>query len=152
MLTHKSKYALKALLVLATEFGRGPMLIAEVSQRESIPRKFLEVILLELKNQGILGSKKGKGGGYFLARPPHTIHVGDVLRALDGPLAMTFCVSQSGYRRCEECIDERTCGVRLVMKEVRDATAKILDTTSLADILKRVEVAGRNKQALTYAI
>jgi Rrf2 family protein len=152
MLTHKSKYALKALLVLATEFGRGPVLIAEVSRRESIPRKFLELILLEMKNQGILGSKKGKGGGYFLARPPHTIHVGDVLRALDGPLAMTFCVSHSGYRRCEECIDERTCGVRLVMKEVRDATAKILDTTSLADILRRVEVAGRNKQALTYAI
>jgi len=152
MLTHKSKYALKALLVLAREFGRGPLLISEVSVREGIPRKFLELILLELKNQGILGSKKGKGGGYFLARPPHLIHVGDVLRALDGPLAMTFCVSQSGYRRCEECIDERTCGVRLVMKEVRDATAKILDTTSLADILRRVEVAGRSKQALTYAI
>jgi Rrf2 family protein len=152
MLTHKSKYALKALLVLAREFGRGPVLISEVSQREGIPHKFLELILLELKNQGILGSKKGKGGGYFLASPLHTIHVGDVLRALDGPLAMTFCVSQSGYRRCEECIDERTCGVRLVMKEVRDATAKILDTTSLADILKRVEVVGQNKQALTYAI
>jgi Rrf2 family protein len=139
-------------LVLARDFGRGPVLISEVSQREGIPRKFLELILLELKNQGILGSKKGKGGGYFLARSPDTIHVADVLRAIDGPLAMTFCVSETGYQRCEECIDERTCGVRLVMKEVRDATAKILDTTSLADILKRVEVVGRNKQAPTYSI
>jgi Rrf2 family protein len=152
MLTHKSKYALKALLVLAKEFGQGPVLISEVSRRERIPRKFLELILLELKNEGLLGSKKGKGGGYFLARSPHAIHVGDVLRALAGPLAMTSCVSQTGYRRCEECIDERTCGVRLVMKEVRDATAKILDATSLTDILKRVEVAGWNKAALSYAI
>jgi Rrf2 family protein len=152
MLTHKSKYAIKALLVLAKEFGQGPVLISEVSRREAIPRKFLELILLELKNEGLLGSKKGKGGGYFLAQAPHSIHVGDVLRALDGPLAMTSCASQTGYRRCEECIDERTCGVRLVMKEVRDATAKILDATSLTDILKRIEMAGWDKQALTYSI
>ena len=152
MLTHKSKYALKALLVLATEFGRGPVLISEISRQEGIPRKFLELILLELKNEGLLGSKKGKGGGYFLARPPHAIHVGDVLRALDGPLAMTSCVSRTGYRRCDECLDERTCGVRLVMQEVRDATAKILDATSLTDILKQVERVRWDKQALTYAI
>jgi Rrf2 family protein len=152
MLTHKSKYALKALLVLAKEFGQGPVLISEISRREEIPRKFLELILLELKNEGLLGSKKGKGGGYFLARPPHAIHFGDVLRALDGPIAMTSCVSQTGYRRCEDCIDERTCGVRLVMKEVRDAMAKILDATSLTDILKRVEIVGWNKEALSYSI
>jgi Rrf2 family protein len=152
MLTHKSKYALKALLVLTKEFGQGPVLISEIAWREEIPRKFLELILLELKNEGLLRSKKGKGGGYFLARPPHTIHVGDVLRALDGPIALTSCVSQTGYRRCEECIDERTCGVRLVMKEVRDATAKILDATSLTDISRRVEIAGWGKGALTYSI
>jgi Rrf2 family protein len=96
MLTHKSKYAMKVLLVLAKEFGQGPVLISEVSRREGIPRKFLELILLELKNEGLLGSKKGKGGGYFLAQPPRTIHVGDVLRALDGPIAMTSCLSQTG--------------------------------------------------------
>jgi len=152
MLTHKSKYALKALLVLAREFGQGPVLISDISHREGIPRKFLELILLELKNNGILGSKKGKGGGYFLARPPQMIHVGEVLRVLDGPLAPTPCVSRTAYMRCEECLDERTCSVRLVMKDVRDATTKILDSTSLADILKRVEVAGRGKEALTYAI
>jgi Rrf2 family protein len=152
MLTHNAKYALKALLVLTKEFGQGPVLISKVSRREGIPRKFLELIFLELKNQRILGSKKDKGGATFLARPPHKIHLRDVLRTLDGPLAMTFCVSQTGYQRCDECIDERTCGVRLVMKEVHDATAKILDTTSLTEILKQIQVNWRNKQALTYAI
>src|SRR5260221_12210962 len=104
MLTHKSKFALKALIVLAEEFGQGPVLISQISQREQIPRKFLELILLELKNQGLLGSKKGRGGGYFLARSPDSIKVGDVLRALDGPLAVTPCVSRSGYQCCEDCI------------------------------------------------
>ena len=152
MITHKSKYALKALIVLTEEFEQGPVLISEISQREKIPRKFLELILLELKNQGLLGSKKGKGGGYFLARSPDSINVGDVLRALDGPLALTPCVSQSGYRRCEECIDEHTCGVRLVMKEVRDATAKILDSASLIDVQKQVAEARLTQPALTYTI
>jgi Rrf2 family protein len=152
VLTHKAKYALKAMVVLAQEFGRGPVLIAEVSQREQIPRKFLELILLELRKEGLLGSKKGKGGGYFLARAPKLVRMGEVLRALDGPLALTPCVSQTGYRRCDECIDERTCGVRLVMKEVRDATAAILDSTTLEDIVSRVEQAVRTKDPLNYVI
>jgi Rrf2 family protein len=139
-------------LVLAEEFGQGPVVISSLAEREGIPRKFLELILLELKNQGILGSKKGKGGGYFLARPPYSIHIGDVLRALDGPLAMTSCVSHSSYRRCEECIDERTCGVRLVMKDVRDSTARILDTTTLADVVGRVRTLVRGKAALSFNI
>ena len=152
MLTHKSKYALKALVVLAQEYGRGPVLIAEISQRERIPRKFLELILLELRKEGILGSKKGKGGGYFLARAPRLVRVGDILRGLDGPLALTPCVSETGYRRCDECVEERSCCVRLVMKEVRDATAKILDSTTLADVMRRVEVAARAKEAINYTI
>jgi Rrf2 family protein len=143
---------LKALLVLAKEFGRGPLLISEISMREKIPRKFLEAILLVLRKEGILGSKKGKGGGYFLARAPRLIRVGDVLRALEGPIALTPCVSESGYRRCDECIEERSCCVRLVMKEVRDATAKILDSTTLADVMRRVEVAARDKEAINYTI
>ncbi|HVC43603.1 MAG TPA: Rrf2 family transcriptional regulator [Candidatus Binataceae bacterium] len=152
MLTHKSKYALKALIVLAREFGRGPVLISNIAAREGIPRKFLELILLELKNHGILQSKKGKGGGYTLGRAPAAIHVGDVLRVLDGPLAPTPCVSRTAYMRCAECLDERTCGVRLVMKQVRDATATILDATSLADIVVRVDQAAHGKPALTYSI
>jgi Rrf2 family protein len=152
MLAQKSKYALRALLVLAKEYGQGPVLISDIAHRETLPHKFLELILLELRNQGILGSKKGKGGGYFLARRPELVHLGEVLRVLEGPLAPIPCVSKTAYVRCAECRDERTCGIRMVMKDVRDATARILDQTSLADILKRVELAVEGKDALNYAI
>jgi Rrf2 family protein len=152
MLAQKSKYALRALLVLAKEYGQGPVLISDIAHREALPHKFLELILLELRNQGILGSKKGKGGGYFLARRPELVHLGEVLRVLEGPLAPIPCVSKTAYVRCAECRDERTCGIRMVMKDVRDATARILDQTSLADILKRVELAVEGKDALNYAI
>jgi Rrf2 family protein len=152
MLSHKAKYALKALLVLAQEYGQGPILISEIADRETVPRKFLELILLELKNNGLLQSKKGKGGGYALARPPELIHVGDILRVVDGPIALLPCVSKSAYTRCEECRDERTCGIRLVMKDVRDATSQILDATSLADLLKRVVAVGRGKEGLNFTI
>jgi Rrf2 family protein len=152
MLSNKTKYALKALQVLAKEYGQGPVLISEIARRESIPAKFLELILLDLKNQGILQSKKGKGGGYFLARPPRTISVGRVVRILEGPLALLPCVSRTSYMRCRECRDERTCGIRMIMKDVRDATAQILDTTTLADVLKRTESVVQGKEAVHYAI
>jgi Rrf2 family protein len=152
VLSKKAKYALKALLVLGREYGHGPMLISDVAQREAIPHKFLELILLELKNQGILQSKKGKGGGYQLGKPPTGISVGQVMRALEGPLAPLPCVSRTAYHRCEECPDERTCGVRLVMKEVRDATARILDSTTLADVIKRVDVVTQGKGTLNFSI
>lgn len=152
MLSHKTKYALKAALVLAKEYGQGPVLIADIARRENIPPKFLELILLELKNQGILQSKKGKGGGYFLGRPPQSISVGQIVRIVEGPLALLPCVSRTAYMRCVECRDERSCGIRIVMKDVRDATAKILDSTSLADVLKRVELAVQGKEGLSYAI
>jgi len=141
MLSHKSKYALKAMIVLAREYGRGPVLISEIASREDIPRKFLELILLELRNRGLLHSKKGKGGGYFLARAAAEITVGEILRDIEGPLALIPCVSQTAYRRCEECLDEQTCGIRMVMKDVRDATARILDSTTLADVLSRDAVS-----------
>jgi Rrf2 family protein len=116
MLSKKSKYALKAMMVLAKEYGQGPVLISDLAQREGIPRKFLELILLELKNQGLLQSKKGKGGGYFLRREPHLISVGHIVRVLDGPIAPLPCVSKTAYMRCRECRDERSCGIRIVMK------------------------------------
>jgi Rrf2 family protein len=137
MLSMKAKYGLRALAVLAKEYGNGPVLIGDLSKQERIPHKFLELILLELKKKGILQSKKGKGGGYFLNRPPASTSIGEVVRALDGPLALLPCVSQTAYRRCDECPDETTCGIRSVMKEVRDSTAKILDGTTLADIVER---------------
>ena len=134
VLSRKSKYGLKALLVLAQHGSTRPVLISELAEREAIPKKFLEAILLELNRHGIVQSKKGKGGGYFLRRSPDEITFGEVIRALEGPLALVPCVSQMAYTKCVECVDERTCGVRLAMKDVREATSQILDHTTLADI------------------
>ncbi|MBA2601957.1 MAG: Rrf2 family transcriptional regulator [Acidobacteria bacterium] len=139
MLSRKSKYGLKALLTLAREAGRGPVLVSDLSARDAIPKKFLEAILLDLNRHGLVQSQKGKGGGYFLRRAPAEITFGDVIRALEGPLALVPCVSQTAYARCTECVDEETCGVRLAMGEVRDATARILDNTTLADVNGRID-------------
>ena len=146
MLSRKSKYGLKALLVLAQEAGRGPVLISELARREAIPRKFLEAILLELKRHGLVQSRKGKGGGYFLRRGPAEITFGEVIRVLEGPLAMVPCVSRTAYATCVDCVDERACGVRLAMKEVRDATARILDHTTLVDMNSRLAVNARARR------
>jgi Rrf2 family protein len=152
MLSHKSKYALKALLVLSDEYGKGSLLISEIADRERIPKRFLELILLELKNQGVLRSKKGKGGGYALSKAPNLLSVGRVLRMLEGPLAPVPCVSKTAYEKCAECRDEKTCGVRLLMKDVRDATAAILDSTTFADVLQRSRTASNGERALTFSI
>ena len=148
----KAKYGLRALTALAKQYGAGPVLIADLASNESIPRKFLEGILLDLKKKGILQSKKGKGGGYHLSRAPSAVTLGELVRALDGPIALLPCVSQTAYRRCDECIDERTCAVRGVMKEVRDATAGILDGTSLANMVERSKRAMEPEQPLMYHI
>jgi len=145
VLSNKTKYGLKALLVLAREYGHGPILGTDLADRERIPKKFLEAILLELKRHGLLHSKKGKGGGYLLGRKPTEITVGQIIRVLEGPLALTPCVSVTAYRRCEECIDEKTCAVRIAMKEVRDSTAEILDNTTLAGLNAQVP-GGRRKR------
>ena len=134
MLTRRSKYGLKALLVMARERDNGPLVVADLASREALPRKFLEAILLELKRHRIVDSRKGPGGGYFLRREPSAITFGEIIRALDGPLAAVSCVSATAYSPCAECLDEKTCGVRLAMKKVRDATAEILDHTTLADV------------------
>ena len=149
----KTRYALRALYALASDETRAPVLIADLAQSEKIPRKFLEAILLELRNAGILQSKKGKGGGYALARPAGEITIGQVMRAIDGPLAPTPCVSETAYARCEECPSEETCGTRLVMKEVRDAIAKILDGTTLAKVQRHVaEASLRAASTVAYSI
>jgi Rrf2 family protein len=139
MLTKKSKYGLKALMSLAEEPHGRPVLIADLAERHRLPKKFLEAILLELKRHGVLQSRKGKGGGYFLNRNAANVTLGQVIRILDGPLALIPCVSQTAYTKCEECEDEETCGIRLAMKDVRDATARILDNTSLAALNTRVD-------------
>jgi Rrf2 family protein len=141
MLSMKAKYGLRALVYLAKHEGEGPILISDLAEKENIPKKFLELILLDLKNHGILQSKKGKGGGYSLGRKAAAIRLGRVIRLLDGPLAPLPCVSQTAYVPCDECEDEKTCGIRLVMRDVRDAIANILDNTTVADVLKRMDAA-----------
>lgn len=153
MISKKAKYGLLAVLSLAREPDGRPVLIADLARREQIPRKFLEVILLQLKNAGILASRKGKGGGYFLAQAADQITLGTVLRVLEGPLAPVPCVSRSAYQRCGECRDEATCGIRLVMAEVREAMSAILDHTSLAEVLERGDNAARDaRNVLDFVI
>ena len=140
MLSKKAKYGLKALLYLADRPEEKPVLIAEIAERERIPKKFLDMILLELRNAGLLFSRKGKGGGYSLALPPERIPIGTVIRLLDGPLAPVPCVSNTAYRRCDDCTSEETCRIRRLMGRVRDAIADVLDTTTLADLSRYDEV------------
>lgn len=137
MLSKKSKYAIKALVTLAREYEKGPILISNIAERDKIPQKFLEAILLELKKMGILGSKKGAGGGYYLIKHPKDVMLSNVMRLTDGPIALIPCVSLNFYERCVECVDEATCGLRDVAMDVRDASLNILTNTSLADILAR---------------
>jgi Rrf2 family protein len=137
MLPSKAKYGLKAMGYLARREGLGPALIADIAESERIPKKFLDAILLEMKNHGLLSSKKGKGGGYILAKPAARLTVGDIVRVLDGPLAPVPCVSRTAYRRCDDCPDETACAIRAVMQDVRDAIAAILDNTTLADMSNR---------------
>ena len=151
MLNKKTKYGLHALIHLARRYSQGSVLITDLAKEEKIPKKFLEAILLDLKKSGLLHSKKGKGGGYILAKPPDQIRLGQVIRILEGPLAPVSCVSHSAYRQCEECRDEKFCGIRLVMKDVRDAMANILDKTSLSDLLERVK-ALKHKNAFDFVI
>jgi Rrf2 family protein len=137
MLSKKAKYALKALLALAAHPDDEPMRISDLAREEQIPAKFLELILLDLKNQGLVQSRKGKGGGYRLARDPAQIYLGQIVRMFDGPLAPVPCASQTAYVRCADCVDEAVCPIRLTMKEVRDATARILDGTSIAALQQK---------------
>jgi Rrf2 family protein len=138
-LSKRGEYGLRAMMVLAAPSDKNamPMIqIKEIALREQISAKFLEQILLALKNAGLLHSKMGVGGGYYLARPPAEITLGQIFRVLDGPVAPIKCVSQMSYEPCG-CPDEKTCGLRLVMGDVRNAIADILDNTSLADVTRR---------------
>jgi Rrf2 family protein len=137
MLTNKGKYGLKALVHLAGIAPGQTTMVAEIASTNSIPKKFLDAILLDLRNAGFVRSKKGPGGGYALARPPAEILIGAVVRALDGPLAPIACASRTAYQPCDDCADLTACAVRLTMLDVRDAMAKVLDNTTLADMVAR---------------
>jgi Rrf2 family protein len=136
MLSKKAKYSIKALIFLAKRLNEPLLTISKISELEKIPKKYLEVILLELKNAGYLFSKKGVGGGYLLSKPPEEIFLVSIVRLVDGPVARVSCASAYHYHSCEECHDEATCSIRKTYLEIREAELKILSNTSIADMLK----------------
>lgn len=153
MLTKKTRYALKALIILAERSPAEPTLIADISERESIPKKFLEAILRELKQHGLLDAQRGRGGGYSLRLRAEEITLAAIIRALEGPIAPVPCLSRTAYRRCDECKDERTCGVRVVLRDLYESNARVLENTTLADlVLRSREAASTDGGVVRYAI
>ena len=149
MLTMKGKYGLKAMVHLAGCEPGQPELVTFIATENAISKKFLDAILGELRVAGLVKSKKGKGGGYALAKPPTEISVGEIIRVLDGPLAPLDCASQKFYRRCLDCTSEDRCTVRRMMLEVRNAVARVLDGRSLAEMRA---LGDADADALTYEI
>lgn len=135
MLSQKARYALKALFVLAARPTSEPVMIADIAAEAGVPRKFLEQILLDMKKRGIVHSHRGKHGGYALGRPAEKISFAEVIRVIDGPLALAPCASVTAYRRCDDCVDEATCTLHRVLVAVRDATADILENRTLTEAL-----------------
>jgi Rrf2 family protein len=153
MISKKTKYALKALINLAGQPVGSPVLIAELARSENIPKKFLEFILLSLRKGGILQSRIGKGGGYYLSLPPSKISIGMVVRILEGDLAPVQCLSVTNYAHCEECQDEMTCGIRLVMVDVNKALTDVLDSLTLADMVERsITASNKREKIVDYSI
>jgi Rrf2 family protein len=137
MISKKAKYALKALTRLASSFeDKKPMLISEIAEKENIPKKFLEAILLELRKNGILHSQKGKGGGYLLRVSPIEVNLAKIIRIIDGPIAPVLCVSLNFYGKCDDCNSEEQCKIRPVMEKIRDANLSVYEKTTLNDMLK----------------
>ena len=134
MLTQRSRYAMRAMLFLAEQrMGAAPIAMARIAAEARVPRKFLELILADLRDAGLVHSHRGKMGGYCLSRPTHLVSLGEIIRVIEGPLALVPCVSRTAYRRCADCKSEADCAIRHAMMRVRDETARILDGTSLAD-------------------
>lgn len=144
MISKKTKYAINALVYLAKINPSKPVLIQKIAADQNIPQKFLEAILLDLKKAGILNSKKGRGGGYFLVQSPDEVNLAEIMRLIDGPIALLPCVTYKYYQQCEECIDETTCGIRKVFMEVRNKTVNTLKKASLSEIIKK-EKSTENK-------
>lgn len=153
MLSMKARYALKALSRLAQADPGELLLTSDLAERDATPRKFLEAILRELRQHGIVDSKKGRGGGYALREPAFRITLARIIRAVDGPLAPVPCLSRSAYRRCAECPNEQTCGVRLVLADLHESTLAVLEGTTLADLVRRTSEAEDVRRHLpSYAI
>jgi len=135
MLSQKTRYAMVALTRLAKKYGNGTILISELAKSEKLPQRFLENILLELKKVGILGSKLGKSGGYYLLRHHKDVNLAEIVRQFEGPIALLYCVSEKAYRSCEFCKDETNCNIRKVFKEIRDTTFEKLEKATLESLI-----------------
>jgi len=154
-ISKRTQYGLKAMLALGHRYRSGPVLMSALAKEENIPLKFLESILLDLKGKGFLESKVGRHGGYRLSRSPSTVTIGSIIRTLEGPLAPLPCASETAYQPCEGCADVENCGTRIVMRQVRDAVAGVLDKTTLADLVRLTanrSAATPVLQALMYEI
>lgn len=144
MITQKMKYALQALLVLADEAAKGqpkPLTIEEIARRSDTPKRFLEHILLEVRNAGVIASIRGRSGGYVLIKKPNEVSLSELLRTIDGPIAPLPCLSRRAYQRCEDCADEVTCRIRKVFAEVFWSYLLIIESLTLQDMLRRVPLA-----------
>jgi Rrf2 family protein len=136
ILSKKTRYAIVALTRLAREYGKGPLQIKEIAEGEKIPQSFLENILLELRKLGILGSKLGKSGGYYLLKKPEEVNLAEIVRHFEGTIALMYCVSEKAYQPCEFCKDESNCEIRKVFKEIRDTSYNILNRTTLESLTR----------------
>lgn len=136
ILSKKTRYAIVALTRLAREYGKGPLQIRQIAEEEKIPHNFLENILLDLRKMGILGSKLGKAGGYYLIKKPGDVNLAEVVRHFEGTIALMYCVSEKAYQPCEFCKDETTCEIRKVFKEIRNTTNEILNRTTLEALIR----------------
>jgi len=135
MLSKKTRYAMLALAKLAKEYGNGPLLISDIASSQQIPQRFLENILLELKKMGVLGSRLGKTGGYFLIKKPNEVNLEDIIRHFEGSIAMLYCISEKSYQPCEFCKKEEVCKIRDVFKEIRDNTLTVLSKTTIDQLI-----------------
>lgn len=153
MISRKAKYGIKAMVILAQRSAGDEVVgIGELAQRERMPLKFLEAILVNLKNDGLLQSKRGRYGGYTLARPAEQIRLSEVMRSLDGPIAPVPCISQTAYARCDECVSEERCSVRILMMQVRDAMMAVLDRITLADLVTQLREAPATSTEMMFYI
>ncbi|HLJ51998.1 MAG TPA: Rrf2 family transcriptional regulator [Rhizomicrobium sp.] len=142
MLSQKARYALHALIVLGEHGGAEPLQIADIAKQARVPRKFLEQILLDMKRRGLVRSQRGRAGGYLIGKNPRDISFADVIRVIDGPLALAPCVSVTAYHKCDDCVDEETCAIRKVLLAARDATATVLESRNLAQAVAIARKAG----------
>ncbi|BDX36981.1 Rrf2 family transcriptional regulator [Tenuifilaceae bacterium CYCD] len=136
MLSNKTRYAILALTKLSAEYGKGAIQIGDIAEAERIPKRFLENILLELKNMGLLGSKLGKNGGYFLLKDPSSINLAEIVRHFEGTIAMLYCVSEKAYQPCDLCKNEDSCRIKSTFKIIRDNTFEILSNTTFRDLVE----------------